>query len=138
MKTRALIYVKKASLISKAFLSGMALYRPTAVNVLVDSEKAEPITVTSKDGAFELDLEPGQHILYFTDPTQENKRFGRKVIGFFFGMFGGLASGLRSGVIAGGNTVRKGSLTFHLNEGDIIKVVCSTTMFGGVKVEVIN
>lgn len=87
MKTQVSILVKNESLYSRcmSFLWFINIFKKMSVQVWIDQdpETARTPTKTLKASKepYEIDLEPGPHTLYFTDPRAGSKAAFRKFTG---------------------------------------------------------
>ena len=148
MKTQVSILVKNSTLFSRAmtFWWFINFFKKMPVNVWVDEdpEKVKKPTMVLKASKtpYEIDLEPGAHVLYFKDPKAGQKQFSRAMTG---AILGAAAAGAGGGsMLAGGamgadgarsNSVGVGYASFVLKDGDIFRISVRPNRKGDVKVK---
>ena len=151
MKTQLSVLVKNESLYSRcfSFLWFINIFRKMSVNVWIDQDpdvvKNPTRVLKASNDPYEIDLVPGPHTVYFSDPRAASKARFRVVTGAFVGA--SFAAGAGGSMLAGasvgadmgaGNSVGVGYASFFLQDGDIFKISAKPTRKGGVKVKQIK
>lgn len=122
------------------------IFRKLPVNVWIDENpetvKKPTMVLKASKTPYEIDLNPGAHVLYFTDPKAGQKRFTRAMTGALMGaaMAGAGGGSMLSGASMGAdsandNSVGIGYASFVLKEGDVFKISVRPNRKGDVKVK---
>ena len=91
MKTQVSILVRNASLYARAktLFWFVNIFKKLPVNVWIDEDpetaKNPTMVLKASEKPYEIDLAPGHHVLYFSDPKAGEKRFTNAVTGAFLG-----------------------------------------------------
>ncbi|MBQ6527300.1 MAG: hypothetical protein IJI38_02120 [Clostridia bacterium] len=149
MKTQVSILVKNENILSRfmSFMWFVNIFKKMKVNVYIDKDpdnlgKTPDMQLKASSTPYEIDLEPGQHLLVFTDPRAGGKAAFRAVTGAMMGAAfsgaggGSMIAGAAMGAdAAGGNSAGDGYASFNLQEGDVFKISVKPTRKGSVKVK---
>lgn len=148
MKTQVSILVRNATLYARAktLFWFINIFKKLPVNVWIDVDPqtgAQPTMVLKASNTpYEIDLTPGHHVLYFTDPKAGEKRFTNAVTGAILGATlagagGGsiLAGGSMGADMANENSVGVGYASFILAEGDVFKISVRPNRNGKINVK---
>lgn len=148
MKTQVSILVRNASLYARAktLFWFVNIFKKLPVNVWIDEDpetaKNPTMVLKASEKPYEIDLAPGHHVLYFSDPKAGEKRFTNAVTGAFLG--GALLGAGGGSVLAGGaigadlaneNSVGVGYASFVLKEGDVFKLSVRPNRNGKINVK---
>ena len=148
MKTQVSILVRNASLYARAktLFWFVNIFKKLPVNVWIDEDpetvEAPTMVLKASDKPYMIDLAPGHHVLYFTDPKASEKRFTNAVTGALLGATllgagGGsmLAGGAIGADLANENSVGVGYASFELKEGDVFKLSVRPNRNGKINVK---
>ena len=145
MKTQISVLVKNEALLSRAysFFWFINLFKKMDVDMHIDSENNVKRLKASKE-PYLIDVEPGAHVILFTDPRAASKQRMRKVTGGFIGATISGASGgsfLAGGAIGAdsvGTSIKEDVVECSLNPGDTLKLEVKPRSKGGVKVKMVQ
>ena len=106
-----------------------------------DPKTTQPMKLKADSKPHEIDVAPGEHVLYFTDPRAGSKKAMRALLGVFLGAATAGATGgsmIIGGAIgedlARGNGSGDGYAVCTLSEGDVFRISVKPTRKGAVKV----